>query len=366
MFLDYEQLLATYDYSLDPSLIAAEPLAERDHSRLLIYDREKGQIDHRHFFSLPDHLHSTDLLILNDSRVFPARLRARKESARKELARKELGGSIDLLLLRPSVDGMTWEVLVKGKAGVSSRLHLTGGGIGQVIREGEGGWKEIRFDIPTEYPNMISYLDRWGETPLPPYILKRRSGAERPGEPLERERYQTVYARVSGSVAAPTAGLHFTDSLLETIRRKGVAVATVTLHVGLGTFQPMRDERIDNHRMHREWFRIPEETAEAVRAARRRGGRVIAVGTTVTRALESVSSPDGTVKAGEGETDLFIRPGYRFNVVDGLVTNFHLPKSTLLVLVSAFAGGEAIRSVYREAIRERYRFYSYGDAMLLL
>lgn len=253
--------------------------------------------------------------------------------------------------------------MIKGKITLPVDLLLEGGAVAHVVRETGGGDKEIRFELPEGTPDLDAYLERWGEVPLPPYIVKQRAGRS---DPSDRERYQTVYAKASGSAAAPTAGLHFTTALLEAIRKKGIRIATVTLHVGLGTFQPMREERIADHRMHREWFHIPLETAEAVKGARRIGGRVIAVGTTATRALESASRLDGTIQSGAGETALFITPGYPFKAVDGLITNFHLPKSTLLVLVSAFAGFEAIRTVYREAIRERYRFYSYGDATLIL
>lgn len=293
-------------------------------------------------------------MVLNDSRVFPARLRARKKS----------GGSIEMLLLRPSLsDGKTWEALIRGKIIPPADLLLEEGGVARVIREIDGGHKEIRFHLPEAYSDLYPFLERWGEVPLPPYIVKKRAGRS---DPADRERYQTVYAKVWGSAAAPTAGLHFTETLMNEIRQKGVRVATVTLHVGLGTFQPMREEKIADHRMHREWFQIPSETAQAVSATRQGGGRVIAVGTTVTRTLESASQPDGTLRPGAGETDLFITPGYRFKVVDALITNFHLPKSTLLVLVSAFAGCEPIRAVYQEAIREQYRFFSYGDATLIL
>ncbi|NKE69339.1 tRNA preQ1(34) S-adenosylmethionine ribosyltransferase-isomerase QueA [Candidatus Manganitrophus noduliformans] len=354
MSLENEQHLAAYDYSLDPSLIAASPAAERDQSRLLVYHRKREKIEHRRFSSLPEYLHPSDLLVLNDTRVFPARLRAKKKS----------GGRIELLLLRPSVsDRDVWEVMMTGKVTPPVDLLLEEGAIAHVVREIDGGHKEIRFELPKGTPDLNAYLERWGEVPLPPYIVKKRAGRS---DTADRERYQTVYAKASGSAAAPTAGLHFTDALLEEIRRKEIQIATVTLHVGLGTFQPMREERIADHRMHREWFQIPLETAEAVKGARRSGGRVIAVGTTATRALESASRPDGTVQSGAGETELFITPGYHFKAVDGLITNFHLPKSTLLVLVSAFAGGEAVRAVYQEAIRERYRFYSYGDATLIL
>jgi S-adenosylmethionine:tRNA ribosyltransferase-isomerase len=253
--------------------------------------------------------------------------------------------------------------MIKGKVTLPADLLLEGNGVAHVVREIDDGRKEVRFDLPQDAPDLYAFLERWGEMPLPPYIVKKRGGE---CNPTDRERYQTVYAKVRGSAAAPTAGLHFTESLLAEIRRKGVRIAVVTLHVGLGTFQPMREERIIDHKMHREWFRIPPETADAVQATRRVGGKVIAVGTTATRALESASRPDRTVQDGAGETDLFITPRYRFKVVDGLITNFHLPKSTLLVLVSAFAGHKPIRAVYQEAIRERYRFYSYGDAMLVL
>lgn len=293
-------------------------------------------------------------MVLNDTRVLPARLRARKKS----------GGSIELLLLRPaSSERESWEVLIRGKIAPPAELFLEGDGIARVIREIDGGHKEVRFDLPKGASDLYAFLERWGEIPLPPYIVKRRGGRH---DPADRERYQTVYAKVPGSAAAPTAGLHFTEAVLDEVRRKGTRIATVTLHVGLGTFQPMREKKIADHKMHREWFQIPPETAEAVSAARQAGGRVIAVGTTVTRTLESAAQPDGTVQPGAGETDLFITPGYRFKAVDGLITNFHLPKSTLMVLVSAFAGHEPIRAVYQEAIRERYRFYSYGDATLII
>jgi len=338
-------------------LIAAAPLAERDQSRLLVYHRKREKIEHRRFSSLPEYLHPSDLLVLNDSRVFPARLRAKKRS----------GGLIELLLLHPtSLDRKSWEVMIKGKVSPPTDLLLPGGGVGEVVREIDGGRKEIRFHLPAGTSDLDAYLERWGEVPLPPYIVKKRAGERRQSDPTDRERYQTVYAKVSGSAAAPTAGLHFTGALLQEIVRTGVRIASITLHVGLGTFQPMREERITDHRIHREWFQIPRETAEAVQTTRRAGGRVVAVGTTATRALESASFPDGTVREGAGETALFITPGYTFKVVDGLITNFHLPKSTLLVLVSAFAGYGAIRTIYQEAIRERYRFYSYGDAMLIL
>ncbi|HZR45355.1 MAG TPA: tRNA preQ1(34) S-adenosylmethionine ribosyltransferase-isomerase QueA, partial [Candidatus Manganitrophaceae bacterium] len=213
--------------------------------------------------------------------------------------------------------------------------------------------------------DFYAFLEEWGEVPLPPYIVRKRGAAERVA-PSDQKRYQTVYAEKWGSVAAPTAGLHFSERLLDEIKAKGIPTATVTLHIGLDTFRPIRTEKLDEHVMHREWFNLPPPTAEAIQETRKKGGRVVAVGTTVTRVLESVAKPDGRVEAGSGETGLFITPGYRFNGIDALLTNFHLPKSTLLVLVSAFAGVEVVRALYEEAIREKYRFYSYGDAMLIL
>lgn len=268
----------------------------------------------------------------------------------------------------PSADKegkIRWEVLIKGKAAPPTELVLEEGATAQVVRNLEGGRKELVFTFSGEtYPDIYPFLERWGEIPLPPYILRKRDNKE--ADPSDRTRYQTVYASNWGSAAAPTAGLHFTDRLLGALRERGIKTATVTLHIGLDTFQPIRVEKLRNHAMHRERFQIPEATADAIHAARRNGGRVIAVGTTVTRALESASRTDGTVPPTKGETELFITPGYHFKAVDGMITNFHLPKSTLLVLVAAFAGSDAIRSVYQEAIERRYRFYSYGDAMLIL
>jgi S-adenosylmethionine:tRNA ribosyltransferase-isomerase len=259
-----------------------------------------------------------------------------------------------------------WEALVKGKVIPPLDLIFSGGVTGRVTQELEGGRKELLLSLPSNiYPDMYSFLEQWGEVPLPPYIIKKR-GLVNKMAPSDRQRYQTVYAEKWGSVAAPTAGLHFTEQLLLEMKARGVQSAAVTLHIGLDTFRPIRTEKIEQHVMHREWFDVPPSTAEAIQESRKRGGKAIAVGTTVTRVLESVSQPDGKVQAGSGETGLFITPGYRFNGIDALLTNFHLPKSTLLVLVSAFAGVEVIRALYEEAIREKYRFYSYGDAMLIL
>lgn len=345
-------------------MIAANPPAERDASRLLVYHRERRKIEHRPFTSLPEYLTPADLLVFNDTRVIPARLYARKKS----------GGLLELLLLRSlsgqeEADGrltQSWEVLVKGKAPAPLDLIFSGGGTGRIVRELEGGRKELRLSLPSNiYRDLYAFLEEWGEMPLPPYIVRKRSVADRV-VPSDQKRYQTVYAEKWGSVAAPTAGLHFSERLLEEIKARGIQRASVTLHIGLDTFRPIRTEKLDEHVMHREWFDLPPSTAEVILETRKKGGKVVAVGTTVTRVLESVSNPDGSVRAGSGETGLFITPGYRFNGIDALLTNFHLPKSTLLVLVSAFAGIEEVRALYEEAIREKYRFYSYGDAMLIL
>ncbi|MFQ5781371.1 MAG: tRNA preQ1(34) S-adenosylmethionine ribosyltransferase-isomerase QueA, partial [Nitrospiria bacterium] len=325
--------------------------------------RKSRRMEHRRFASLPEYLHPTDLLLFNDTRVFPARLYAKKRS----------GNRIELLLLRPRrrqidpEEGMLsecWEVLARGKGVAPVDLLFDGKAEGRLIHDLGEGRRELVIHLPTNrYHDIYAFLEEWGEVPLPPYIIKRKGGETNPSD---RDRYQTVYAKRRGSAAAPTAGLHFTEKLIKAIREKGVPTAAITLHIGLDTFQPIRSEKIRDHKMHREWFQIPKSTADLINATRARGGRVLAVGTTVTRVLETASQPNGLIQAGKGETDLFITPGVRFKGTDALITNFHLPRSTLLVLVSAFAGDEAIRSVYREAIRRRYRFYSYGDAMLIL
>ncbi|HIE64369.1 MAG TPA: tRNA preQ1(34) S-adenosylmethionine ribosyltransferase-isomerase QueA [Nitrospiria bacterium] len=372
--MEDNQSVADYDYPLDPALIAGSPPPERDQSQLLIYHRDSGQMEHRSFTSLPKYLKPHDLLVLNDTRVFPARLTAEKGS----------GGRLELLFLRPllhqveqekGIFSQCWEVLAKGKGRETTDLFFKGKILGRFLKDLGGGRHEVVIHRPADqYSDVYTFLERWGEIPLPPYILKRRKmeGSNlseslcRAEEAEDRERYQTVYARRWGSAAAPTAGLHFTDPLLNTLREKGIQTATITLHIGLDTFQPMRSEKIRDHEMHREWYQVSEETASQINTTRERGGRVIAVGTTVTRVLETVTRPGGRIQAGEGETDLFITPGYRFKGTDALITNFHLPKSTLLVLLSAFAGKDVIRSVYREAIARRYRFYSYGDAMFVV
>lgn len=343
-----------YDYDLPTELIAQEPLADRAAARLLVADRATGTITHRSVRDLPDLLRPHDLVVVNDSRVVPARLVGRREKT---------GGRWEGLFLRVDEATGGWELLAstRGSPAIGERVLLDardGGGsvpLTLVGRAAGGSWL-ARPDLQAT-PQEI--LDRVGHVPLPGYI---RGGVEAAGD---RERYQTVYARESGSAAAPTAGLHFTDDLLSRLDDRGVGLARVTLHVGLGTFRPITAERISDHLMHTEWCCCPPETVAAVAATRARGGRVLAVGTTAARTLESAAG-SGTLAPWAGPTDLFIRPGFSFRVVDCLMTNFHMPRTTLMVLVSTFASRDLIARAYAEAIRERYRFLSYGDAMLLL
>jgi S-adenosylmethionine:tRNA ribosyltransferase-isomerase len=339
-------VLSDLAYSFDPSLVAQRPAAVRDLSRLLLYDRSDGKRIHTRFRSLPGYLKPGDLLVYNDSRVIPARL----------LARKPTGGKVELLLVRELGPGL-WEAIVGGAVREGTGLIFADGREARIEALLGGGRGSVRFSEDAE---VGPWIERQGEVPLPPYIRR-----EKGPEPEDRERYQTVFARSSGSVAAPTAGLHFTPDLLEALRARGVEVAGLTLHVGPGTFLPIRSDRLSEHRMHAERYFIPPETVSAIMSGKSRGARIIAVGTTTTRALESVFG-EGPALLPEGETELFIRPGYRFNVVTGLITNFHLPRTTLLVLLAAFLGPETVLSLYEEAVRERYRFYSFGDAMCIL
>ena len=356
---DDDAQLRTSDfvYNLPPELIAQEPLAERDASRLLVLDRRTGATTHDLFRHLGGYLRPGDLLVMNDSRVRPARVWAVKPS----------GGRLELLILRPTADG-DWDALIKPgrRAPVGTTFTLTDRAgqdgetpvRGEVLAKGPDGVTRIRVDGPLD-----PALARLGEMPLPPYIHRRLPQAD-------ADRYQTTYAAITGSAAAPTAGLHFTSSLLDALRADGIRTATVTLHVGLDTFRPVTEEDPTAHPMHAEWYTVSAETAATIIAAKRRGGRVIAVGTTSVRVLESVAAmPDGweaaTEQGAEGWTRLFIRPGYTFRAVDALITNFHLPRSTLLMLVSAFAGREHVLAAYAEAVRERYRFFSFGDACLI-
>ena len=332
-------------FDLPEELIAQTPLERRDASRLLLLDRETGEITHKHFYDLPDYLNPGDCLVLNDSRVLPARL----------MGNRLTGGAVEVVLLRDLGDGK-WECLTRPGRKTRPGTELTfGGGLltATVTDALEDGNKVLQFHYDGIF---LEILDQLGKMPLPPYIK---------AELQDRERYQTVYSREIGSAAAPTAGLHFTEELLDRIRAKGIKVCFVTLHVGLGTFRPVKEEDILDHVMHSEYCVIPEETANIINETKAAGGRVIAVGTTSCRTLESFTEPNGTVLAKGGWTDIFIYPGYTFKCIDALVTNFHLPESTLIMLVSALAGREHILNAYATAVKERYRFFSFGDAMFI-
>ena len=342
--------LSDYDYELPPELIAQQPIEPRDAARLLVLDRRTGRIDHRIFREIGDYLQPGDLLVVNDSRVLPARL----------FGRRGTGGQVELLLLQARSDGH-WEALARParrlRPGTVITIlpresELAEPAPAKILERLEEG--RVLVQLPAQ---VLDALDRYGHVPLPPYI---RQALRDP------ERYQTVYARELGSVAAPTAGLHFTPELLERLQRSGVGLARVTLHVGLGTFKPVQVENVRQHRMHAEWYHVPAETLSAIRSTRERGRRVVAVGTTSARTLESISERLDEQRDLTGWTDLFIVPGHRWRVVDALITNFHLPRSTLLLLVCSFAGRELIFRAYREAVERRYRFYSFGDATLIL
>ena len=344
-----------FDYNLPESSIAQTPAEPRDSSRLLVLHRDNGKLEHRIFRDMTDYLNAGDLLVLNQTRVIPARI----------FARKETGGRVELLLLRRR-DELTWEALVGGKGLRVGRVaQIDDGPEVKIIEELDGSERLIKFSEPIE-----PYFSKVGNAPLPPYIHEKLN---------DPERYQTVYAKEPGSAAAPTAGLHFTPRLLEELQVKGVRVAYVTLHVGLDTFAPVNEDDPEEHKIHSEWCELTQETADAINETRARGGRVIAVGTTSVRTLESAASPSTSLRTSlqslvsnspispfTGPTTLYILPGFKFKVVDAMITNFHLPKSTLLMLVSAFAGRERILETYATAISEGYHFYSFGDAMLIL
>jgi S-adenosylmethionine:tRNA ribosyltransferase-isomerase len=344
------------DYDLPPGLIAQEPAARRDASRLLVLDREGGGLRETTFAALGDHLRPGDLLVLNDTRVLPARLHARKPT----------GGRVDLLLLArdPEVPGTeAWSALISTGRGIRPgvTLQVAPGFDAMVLDEIAGG--RVRLRLRAASGDVEDAIRRHGAMPLPPYI---RRDPDDPRQAIDRERYQTVYAGPEGAIAAPTAGLHFTLALLGDLAARGVATARLTLHVGPGTFQPVRAERVEDHRVEPEAYRLPPDAAAAVAACRSRGGRVVAVGTTVTRVLESCAGNGRGVTPGEGWCGLTITPGHRFRVVDALLTNFHLPRTSLLALVVAFGGGDRVLAAYRRAVEDRFRFYSYGDAMLIL
>ena len=333
-------------YDLPQELIAQTPIEKRDTSRLMTLNRATGEVGHHHFYELPDFLRPGDCLILNDSRVLPARLLGQRLPG---------GGACEVLLLTDKGD-KTWECLVRPgrKMRTGAKLSFGNGELtAEVVGEIEGGNRLVRFDYEGIFLEVLEHL---GKMPLPPYIKE---------ELQDKERYQTVYSKVLGSAAAPTAGLHFTPELLEKIAAKGVGVGYVTLHVGLGTFRPVKEEEITDHEMHSEFCTVPPETAELINRTKANGGRVICVGTTSCRTLESWAAEDGHMEPKSGWTNIYIYPGYRFKVMDGLVTNFHLPESTLIMLVSAFAGREHVLAAYEEAVKERYRFFSFGDAMFI-
>jgi S-adenosylmethionine:tRNA ribosyltransferase-isomerase len=349
--------LQDFDYPLDPSLIAQRPLEPRDHARLMVVDRRTGAISHESVHALPKLLAAGDLFILNDTRVFPARLAGTKRPS---------GGKVELLLVRPispsrsagqrgKEQGECWQVLVKGKVHPGQHVELPHGLVVTIVSS-ENGTHTVAFPAQTD---VLAYAEKAGTTPLPPYI--HRAPTE-----IDCERYQTIFARYPGAVAAPTAGLHFTEELLQNLKAAAVSAGMVTLHVGPGTFKPVTTSDIREHTMDPEWYALPEDTVKLVQTTRARGGRVVAVGSTAVRVLETAAATGAPLRAGSGETNLFIYPGYEFKFVNAILTNFHLPKSTLFMLVCAFAGRERILEAYRLAAAARYRFYSYGDAMLIL
>lgn len=337
---------ADYYFDLPQELIAQDPLEDRSSSRLLVMDRNTGEVTHGTFRDILRYLHPGDALILNDTKVIPARLLGEREGT---------GASIEILLLK-RMDKDVWECLVRPgkKLRPGARAVFGDGSLkAEILEVVEGGNRLVRFEFEGIFEEV---LDRLGEMPLPPYITHKLK---------DRGRYQTVYARYEGSAAAPTAGLHFTPELLDEVRALGVQTGFVTLHVGLGTFRPVKVDDVEQHTMHTEWYNVPEETADLINRTHQAGGRVICVGTTSCRTVESAADENGIVHAGSDDTSIFIYPGYHFKTMDGLITNFHLPESTLIMLVSAFAGREHVLKAYEEAVRERYRFFSFGDAMFI-
>lgn len=333
-------------YDLPEELIAQVPIAKRDESRLMVLNRENQTIEHKIFKDILDYLKPGDCLVRNNTKVIPARIYGKKET----------GANVEFLLLN-NIEGDIWESIVRpgNKLHVGTKVTF-GDGIlkAEILEVMEGGTRKVKFTYDGIFNEI---LDQIGLMPLPPYIHE---------ELKEKDRYQTVYAKYQGSAAAPTAGLHFTEGLLEKIKEKGVEIANVTLHVGIGTFRPVKVEKIEEHHMHSEHYYIKPEDAEKINKTKQNGGRIISIGTTSCRVLESVSDENGLVNAVEGDTSIFIYPGYKFKCIDGLITNFHLPESTLLMLVSALAGKDYIMQAYKEAVKEKYRFFSFGDAMLIL
>ena len=338
--------LKDFNYDLPEELIAQDPLEDRSSSRLMVLHKDTGRIEHKIFRDIIDYLNPGDCLVINDTKVIPARLMGIKE---------DTGAAIEVLLLKRNVDDV-WECLVKpGKKARTGARIVFGEGllVGEIVDVIEDGNRMIKFHYEGIFEEI---LDKLGQMPLPPYITHKLQ---------DKNRYQTVYAKNEGSAAAPTAGLHFTKELLEKIKEKGVNVVSITLHVGLGTFRPVKVDKIEEHHMHTETFNISKEAADTINRTRAAGGRVIAVGTTSCRTLESAAADDGTIPARSGDTDIFIYPGYKFKAIDCLITNFHLPESTLIMLVSALAGRDNIMNAYETAVKERYRFFSFGDAMFI-
>ena len=338
--------LKDFNYDLPEELIVQDPLEDRSSSRLMVLHKDTGRIEHKIFRDIIDYLNPGDCLVINDTKVIPARLMGIKE---------DTGATIEVLLLKRNADDV-WECLVKpGKKARTGARIVFGEGllVGEIVDVIEDGNRMIKFHYEGIFEEI---LDKLGQMPLPPYITHKLQ---------DKNRYQTVYARNEGSAAAPTAGLHFTKELLEKIKEKGVNVVSITLHVGLGTFRPVKVDKIEEHHMHTETFNISKEAADTINRARAAGGRVIAVGTTSCRTLESAAADDGTIPARSGDTDIFIYPGYKFKAIDCLITNFHLPESTLIMLVSALAGRDNIMNAYETAVKERYRFFSFGDAMFI-
>lgn len=338
--------LKDFNYDLPEELIAQDPLEDRSSSRLMVLHKDTGRIEHKIFRDIIDYLNSGDCLVINDTKVIPARLMGIKE---------DTGAAIEVLLLKRNADDV-WECLVKpGKKARTGARIVFGEGllVGEIVDVIEDGNRMIKFHYEGIFEEI---LDKLGQMPLPPYITHKLQ---------DKNRYQTVYAKNEGSAAAPTAGLHFTKELLEKIKEKGVNVVSITLHVGLGTFRPVKVDKIEEHHMHTETFNISKEAADTINRTRAAGGRVIAVGTTSCRTLESAAADDGTIPARSGDTDIFIYPGYKFKAIDCLITNFHLPESTLIMLVSALAGRDNIMNAYETAVKERYRFFSFGDAMFI-
>ncbi|MDF2504541.1 MULTISPECIES: tRNA preQ1(34) S-adenosylmethionine ribosyltransferase-isomerase QueA [Clostridium] len=338
--------LKDFDFDLPEGLIAQHPAEKRDECRLMVLNKDKGEIEHKVFKDIIDYLNPGDCLVLNDTRVIPARLIGAKEGS---------GGKIELLLLK-RIDKDTWETLVKPgkKAKVGARFEFGDGILKAEVKEvAEEGNRIIKFEYKGIFEEI---LDELGQMPLPPYITEKLK---------DKEQYQTVYSKNEGSAAAPTAGLHFTNELLDKIRKKGIKTVFLTLHVGLGTFRPVKVENIEQHHMHSEFYILSKESADTINDTKEKGGRVISVGTTSTRTLETIGDEKGRVKESTGWTDIFIYPGYKYRVVDGLITNFHLPESTLIMLVSALSSREIVMNAYERAVKEKYRFFSFGDAMFI-